>query len=239
MSHQQCNPPSNVLLDIRPMELDNPVWYALSETHSRNANEFGNIKFYDPAYCPFGAFENEKGIADGIDQYSKLCNNFFVVGNRPKFSNHIKLLNELVCNQMLVDQKIDLISNEKIVELGDDHSRELFDLVNLVQPGYFRQKTHTLGDYFGIFQQNKLVAVTGERMKMNEYTEVSAVVTHPDFLGRGYAKQLVAHVVNRIFDQGKLPFLHVAESNVGAIVLYEKLGFRTRGKISFWKLGVN
>jgi len=67
---------------------------------------------------------------------------------------------------------------------------------------------------------------------------VSAVVTHPDFVGRGFAKQLVAHSVNKIFDQGKLPFLHVTESNVAAIGLYEKLGFRTRRKISFWHLGL-
>jgi len=220
------------------MELDNPVWYALSETHSRYKVEFGNIKFYQSDYCPFGAFENEIGIADGINRYSKLCNNFFVVGNKPSFSNRIQLLNELVCNQMIIDQRIDLISHEKIVELGDDHSKDLFDLVNLVQPGYFRPKTRLLGDYYGIFQKNKLVALTGERMKMNQYTEVSAVVTHPDFVGRGFAKQLVAHSVNKIFDQGKLPFLHVTESNVVAIGLYEKLGFRTRRKISFWHLGL-
>ena len=220
------------------MELDNPVWHALNETHSPYKIEFRNIKFYHPDYCPFGAFENEMGIADGIDGYSKLCNNFFVVGNKPSLFNRIQLLNVLVCNQMIIDERIDSISQEKIVELGDDHSKELFDLVNLVQPGYFKPKTQLLGDYYGIYQQGKLVAVTGQRMKMNQYTEVSAVVTHPDFVGRGFAKQLVAHTVNKIFDQSKIPFLHVTESNVAAIALYEKLGFRTRRKISFWHFGL-
>jgi predicted GNAT family acetyltransferase len=91
-----------------------------------------------------------------------------------------------------------------------------------------------MGDYFGVFKDNTLVAVTGERMKMNEFTEVSAVVTHPLYTGRGYAKQLVAYTVNKIFDQNKTPYLHVAEKNNGAIRLYEKLGFKTRRKISFW-----
>lgn len=54
--------------------------------------------------------------------------------------------------------------------------------------------------------------------------------------GKGYAKQLTAHTVNAIFDQNKTPFLHVAETNSNAIALYEKLGFTTRRKISFWNI---
>jgi predicted GNAT family acetyltransferase len=73
-------------------------------------------------------------------------------------------------------------------------------------------------------------------MKMNDFTEVSAVVTHPFYTGKGFAKQLVAHTANAIFDENKIPYLHVAETNFGAIGLYEKLGFRTRRKISFWNL---
>lgn len=109
-------------------------------------------------------------------------------------------------------------------------------LVNLVQPGYFKSKTHLLGDYYGIFKGDALAAVTGERMKMNNFTEVSAVVTHPGHTGKGYAKQLVAYTVNKIFAEGKIPYLHVAEANTAGIRLYEKLGFRIRRKISFWNL---
>ena len=71
-------------------------------------------------------------------------------------------------------------------------------------------------------------------MKMDACTEVSAVVTHPGHTGKGYAKQLIAHAVNNIFAQNKIPYLHVAATNTAAIKLYEKLGFGTRRKISFW-----
>lgn len=80
------------------------------------------------------------------------------------------------------------------------------------------------------------MAVTGERMKMNDFTEISAVVTHPRYTGKGFAKQLIAHTANNVFDENKTPYLHVAETNFGAIRLYEKLGFKTRRKISFWNL---
>lgn len=96
-----------------------------------------------------------------------------------------------------------------------------------------------MGNYYGIYKNNQLIAVTGERMQMNEYIEVSAVITHPDHCGKGYAKQLVTHTVNSILDQNKTPFLHVAESNIGAIKLYEKLGFKTRKKISVWNIATN
>lgn len=90
-----------------------------------------------------------------------------------------------------------------------------------------------MGAYFGIFNNGKLVAVTGERMKMQDATEISAVVTHPDYSGRGYAKQLVAFVAHKIQMEHKLPFLHVAETNIPAIGLYEKLGFEHRIKMNF------
>jgi len=68
---------------------------------------------------------------------------------------------------------------------------------------------------------------------MNDFVEVSAVVTHPSHTGQGYASQLIAHTVNTIFTQNEIPYLHVVETNP-AVKLYEKLGFRIRRKISFW-----
>ena len=75
-------------------------------------------------------------------------------------------------------------------------------------------------------------------MQMNDMTEVSAVITDTDYLGKGFAKQLVAFVSDTIFEDGKTPFLHVAENNLGAKKLYEKLGFDLRGKINLWGVKV-
>ena len=169
-----------------------------------------------------------------MDAYAKLIDNFFIVGDKPDFPKKLLLIKELVCLQMIVERKIDVEIREEIIKLGDAYHKELFDLVNLVQPGYFKSKTMLLGDYYGIFKKGMLVSVAGERMKINDLTEVSAVVTHPDHTGKGYAKQLIGYTVNKIFDNNNLPFLHVTETNTGAIKLYDKLGFVTRRKISFW-----
>ncbi len=217
-------------------KLDNPVWYSLSETHKDISINYHNAKFYDPAYCPFGGFIETSNVASQIDDYAKLINHFFVVGEKPLFSGKIFLKNELVCLQMILEERVEINIGEKIIDLDDTSSEALSSLVNEVQPGYFKKKTNLMGDYFGIIKEGKLVAVTGERMKMTNFTEISAVVTQPLYTGKGFAKQLVAHTANKIFDENKTPYLHVAETNYAAIKLYEKLGFKTRRKIIFWDL---
>ncbi|SHM26325.1 GNAT family N-acetyltransferase [Flavobacterium xinjiangense] len=217
-------------------KLDNPVWHSLSESHHSFAIDYNTVKFYQPDYCPFGGFTALGTTSAAIADYSKLVDNFFIVGEKPLLPNSLKLNKELVCLQMVATGKIDMEIKEEIVELGPEHHEELYELVRLVQPGYFKKKTPLLGRYYGIFKNNKLIAVTGERMKMNHYIEVSAVVTHPNHTGMGYAKQLTTHTVNAIFDQSKKPYLHVAETNSIAIALYKKLGFTTRREISFWNI---
>jgi predicted GNAT family acetyltransferase len=216
--------------------LDNPVWYALSEAHQDLAIDHGNIKFYHPDYCPFGGYTDGEAIAHAIDQYSEIVDHFFIVGENPALSDQLRIEKELVCLQMVMKDEITVTPNDQIIKLTAEHGDALYQLVNLVQPGYFKMKTALLGDYFGIFKNDELIAAAGERMQMNGLVEVSAVVTHPGHTGQGYAKQLVACVVHNILRKNSTPFLHVAESNVAAIRLYEKLGFTTRRKISFWSI---
>lgn len=217
-------------------KLDNPVWYSLSETHSDFAILYPSISFYKPEYCLFGAFLNIQNYTSDIEEYSKLNPDFFILGEKPELQESIIIKKELVCLQMILFEKNAHEITEEIIPLGPEHYKELFELVLLVQPGYFRQKTAVLGTYFGIFKDNKLIAAAGERLQMNSFTEISAVVTHPDYTRKGFAKQLTTHTANAIFDKGKIPYLHVSELNSIAIGVYQSLGFKTRRKISFWNL---
>ncbi|HTT24322.1 MAG TPA: GNAT family N-acetyltransferase [Candidatus Sulfotelmatobacter sp.] len=115
----------------------------------------------------------------------------------------------------------------QIVELGDKDSPDMLELTALTKPGPFGPRTHELGYYVGIRDSGKLVAMAGERLKVPGYTEVSAVCTHPDHLGKGYAAALMTEVMHGIRARGETPFLHVRADNSRAIVLYERLGFHT------------
>jgi ribosomal protein S18 acetylase RimI-like enzyme len=124
-------------------------------------------------------------------------------------------------------------SSPPIVELGASDSPEMLELTALTKPGPFGPRTHELGYYVGIRDNDKLVAMAGERLKVPGYTEVSAVCTHPDHLGKGYAAALMKEVMRCIRGRGETPFLHVRADNFRAIAIYERLGFRIAWKGHF------
>jgi len=115
-----------------------------------------------------------------------------------------------------------------IVDLGPQDSPEMIELTALTKPGPFGSRTHELGTYLGIRIEGKLVAMSGERLKVPGHTEVSAVCTHPEYTGKGYAGILMTEGMKRIRDRGETPFLHVRQDNVRAVEIYKRLGFRVR-----------
>ncbi len=98
-------------------------------------------------------------------------------------------------------------------------------LAELTEPGPFRERTIELGVFYGIFHGDRLVAMAGQRTHLPGHVEVSAVCTHPDARGRGYARQLISTVADEIREREKTPFLHSFTDNYPAIRVYESLGF--------------
>ena len=84
--------------------------------------------------------------------------------------------------------------------------------------------------------RKNIVSFAGERIRMNGFTEISALVTHPEFTGRKYAQHLISYIVNKNINDGIIPFLHVSAINKRAIKVYEFLGFEKRRIISFTKI---
>jgi predicted GNAT family acetyltransferase len=68
---------------------------------------------------------------------------------------------------------------------------------------------------------------------------LSGVSTWPEFRGQGLAAALVRRVVHGFLERGDTPFLHCYAANAGAIGLYEKLGFRTRARLTFTILALD
>ena len=112
--------------------------------------------------------------------------------------------------------------------LGAAGVAEMLALVALTKPGPFRPRTIELGTYIGVREGRRLVAMAGERTWVGDFREVSAICTHPDAQGRGYARALMGRVINRMLRAGETPFLHVESRNLRAIDIYLALGFARR-----------
>lgn len=215
-------------------ELDNPAWSALTSQHQEFAIGGGLAKRYRSDIVSFTAFAEPSAVATALlDPFMRAGEHFFIIGDLPPLPAGWEVKNELVCLQMVYGSSAQNPVNSGIQPLEEKHAQEMYDLVQLVQPGYYLLGTHRMGHYYGIRQEGQLVAIAGERMRTDRFTELSAICTHPDFTGRKYAQQLITHLVNSNLDAGKIPFLHVSEKNERAIRLYEHMGFATRRKISF------
>jgi predicted GNAT family acetyltransferase len=123
---------------------------------------------------------------------------------------------------------------ETPARLGDADIPDMLALTALTKPGPFAERTIRMGRYYGVRSpEGRLMAMAGERMTSIDFTEISAVCTHPDFAGRGLGRVLVSHVLAQLLAEGKQPILHVKTENDGAKRLYERLGFRVNGAMSF------
>ena len=224
--------------DDQLYKLDNPAWYALEETHRHFAISKDGLRRYQPAIVSFLAFDHSNAAAlQKLDQLTMPEESFFIINEFPALPHNYIVESVLTCEQMICEKLINASSSGTAVHHLDEKDEEqMLALVNLVQPGYFLPGTRLMGHYYGIKKQGELVAMTGERIKLVPLTEISAVVTHPSYTGRGYAQQLVAHSVGTNLEAGLIPFLHVAASNERAITLYNKLGFTRRRLINFSRI---
>jgi len=138
------------------------------------------------------------------------------------------VMREVPLAQMVWSGSLDSREENQIVQLSIADADEMLSLTELTKPGPFGKRTSELGTYLGIRDNGRLVAMAGERLRLPGFTEVSAVCTHPEFQGHGFARLLISAVIRRITERGDVPFLHVAQVNTRAIRVYEELGFETR-----------
>ncbi|MCF6402868.1 GNAT family N-acetyltransferase [Chitinophaga filiformis] len=214
--------------------LDNPVWHALQTTHKAFAQGTERVQRYPADTLQFvGCADPLRADLNEILPWTAVGEKMIMIGELPVLPSNWTLLRQLDCIQMICDEPTSVASPD-VVQL--DNVEEMLALVNLVQPGFFYKHTPLLGTYYGIYQEGQLVAIAGERTKITGLVEVSAVCTHPEFTGRGYAQQLVAHIVNKQVAEGNALYLHFLTNNERARKVYERLGFRDRRPIVFWEI---
>ncbi|MFE9085308.1 GNAT family N-acetyltransferase [Brevundimonas sp. NPDC003935] len=127
--------------------------------------------------------------------------------------------------------------DDVIEELSEADAPAMLDLATLTKPGPFRSRTRELGPFVGIKRDGQLVAMAGRRLRVDGFTELSGVCTHPDHRGMGYAAALSRVVVGEILATGEAAFLHAFADHETTIAFYRGLGFQTRARMTYTSLG--
>jgi len=214
--------------------LDNPLWCSLTTIHKQYACGHGTVLRAAPEVLPYFAMENPaKDQLSRIIPWLSAGEHLSILGSAP----------DVIPEGLTLDYKLDLYQmiadrNELSPQDQDAGMQQTYDgdeilaMKKDVGTGYFQPGTIKLGRFFGFRENNELIAVAGERLKLPGFTEISTVYTNPEYRGKGYASKLVTHIHNLNLKEGNRSFLQVAKTNVAAIKLYEKLGFRIRTTFS-------
>ena len=215
--------------------LDNPIWSCLAGRHAHLALGQTLARRYPPVISPLAGLPgaglaNIEALAAVVD----VGDDVGIFGPFvPTLPTTWETLHALRLTQIIrTDPSLLPDGDADASILGAADVPEMLALVELTQPGPFRPRTIELGTYVGIREGGRLVAMVGERMWIGSFRELSAVCTHPDARGRGYAQALIKRVINRMLRAGETPFLHVEIGNTRAIEIYLALGFIRRAEFA-------
>ena len=219
--------------------LDNPIWWALQDDCKHLGQGSDQVKLFDPEVAPFAAIGADTP-EDFLALYNRIQDEQVVVMFSPEQAldpSPLNLRANIPGIQMVFEGRVEASeSKTEIVELKKAQIPQMLTLTKIAQPGPFSNRTIEFGAYSGIYDGECLVAMAGERLKAGHMTEISAVCTHPDYVGRGFARRLVMHMVKKITREGRIPYLHVRSDNNRAVDLYQKLGFIKRSEMNFYVL---
>jgi ribosomal protein S18 acetylase RimI-like enzyme len=220
--------------------LDNPIWNSLRTEHRQFATGNDLAQRYPASIGPLSGIPAPS--RESYDALRSLAGSGGIVvlfcqePPRPPANWTLirgGLLSQMICPSPsayppFVLTETTLPPDVHMRPLTSDDSPAMVALATLTEPGPFRERTIELGRFWGIFTGDRLIAMAGQRLHLPHHIEVSAVCTHPDARGRGFARLLMSTVMDDIRSRGKTPFLHSFADNHSAIRVYQSLGYTLR-----------
>ena len=214
--------------------LDNPIYHALSSGNKIFSRGNDRIRYFSEKVSPFvGLKEYSTPDFNSLYRISPDDSFFILFSVRElEIPDQWEVNAKMEILQMVCDWIPPVNDQRKFIPLQERNVPAMLALTKMTNPGPFYSETIRFGNYRGIFDGERLVAMAGQRLHPEPYMEISAVCTDPEYSGRGYAGMLVTDQIHRIAGQSEIPFLHVLKENKAAIKLYEKLGFSMRMEVT-------
>jgi ribosomal protein S18 acetylase RimI-like enzyme len=208
-------------------QLDNIFWHALTGAQSDFAIGSGGARRYAPGFSPILAFANPgQPDFDALLPFCVAGESFYTDGwSGPAPAGWRIELESTMFKMLWAGEPPPAEAAPEALRLAPADVEQALELAALTRPGPFGPRTIELGDYFGVFDGARLIAMAGERAFAGGLREVSGICTHPRAQGHGLARRLTARLVRRQLLRGETPFLHVMRSNEGARALYRRMGF--------------
>jgi len=229
---------------MTPNSYDNLVWNALHSVHWHFAMRNGPAVRYPADVVPYAAMAdaNHSDLSSLAELLSP-GERVYLVGAQPAATNILDVGPPLNCFQMLFPSNAAkdataAASDILIVRMAPEDAPDMVALADLAFPGFFRARTNRMGTYYGIRINNELVAMAGERLAVPGFREISAVVTHPEHVGKRYATLLMNRLLHDHAAAGLKSFLHVNEQNSRAIAIYRRMGFLTLRSVALWPISL-
>ena len=208
--------------------LDNIAWHTLAGPHATYAVGTDEARRYAPGFSPIVGFADPR--YPNLDALARFCStgeHFYSADWSGPAPAGWRIDADSTMFQMVWEAAMPVTDEcPEAVRLGPEHASQALDLAVLTHPGPFGPRTIELGEYFGCFEGQRLVAMAGERMYAGTLREISGVCTHPEFQGRGLARRLMVKLIRRQMRRNETPFLHVMRDNSNARRLYGRMGFR-------------
>ncbi|GAB2530576.1 GNAT family N-acetyltransferase [Spirosoma aerophilum] len=215
--------------------LDNPVWSALTSGNKSVALGNDQAKYYPPQVAPFVAVaDNTRVHFEALLGTIPYKQPVALFTHEPQLDpSPWVLINRIDGVQMLYEGPTPA-GQDNLIDLTEADVPQMLALTKLSPPGPFLPRTIELGGYQGIFASDQLVAMAGRRFDSGTHVEISAVCTHPDHTGKGYARRLLDSQIRHIRAEDKIPYLHVRTDNTRAFRIYEQMGFVTRAEMTIY-----
>jgi predicted GNAT family acetyltransferase len=229
----------------------NPVWNALQTRHRNFAVSAGNACRYPADVAPFAAVASPTASAlQDLHSLLEPEESVWLIGKSYPSVPELDFKQTLACLQMVLPEQVSpeevgpSNSPIEIVSLSSANAAEMVELTNIAFPGFFRQRTCETGSYYGVRSdiqsgsqsEGELIAMSGERLMLDGYPEISGVCTHPAHRGKGLAARLIWKLVRDHRRAGLVSWLHVGSENRRAIDLYLRMGFRILREVTLHRV---